>query len=58
MHYAGEILVPIRAMLTGGTMSVCEGQDLDRRSRLYVRRAPLSEDQGRNPGGYGTQMDG
>ena len=39
-------------------MSVCEGEGLGCRSRVCARQAPLSEDQGREPGGYGTKMDG
>ena len=37
-------------------MSVRKGEDLGCRTRLCVRRASLSEDQGRVPGGYGTQI--
>ena len=39
-----------------GPMSVCEGEGLGYRSRLCVRQAPLSDDQGRDPGRYGAQI--
>ena len=41
-----------------GPMPVCEGEGLGCRSCLCVRQPPLSEDQSRVPGGYGTQMVG
>ena len=41
-----------------GPESVYEGEGLGCHSRLGVRQAPLSEDQGRALEGYGPHMDG